>query len=1778
MTVAVVLTGAQQNAGTNNGSTFTFTNFNVAGSSLLIVALVWTGGSNTPSSVTFNGTAMAAISGTTGQDNTGSGFGIYGMVSPPSGSNTLVVNGSQLGSNMNMTYYGLSGTGTTSVSGCIGAKGITLNSGSSTTSSTVTLSTSVSTSMILGFEFDESSNALSPSGGTGYTAGGTVSGNNVVSRSYYNGSPTAGASFTFTCSQASKLSTTAIEVLASGGAAQSLTASALTGTWAIGTTTVNEQVNVATVTSTYSIGAASVSTMQYVTAAALAASFVIGTLTTNLQVNNTQLAGTTSFGSATITTIQQLTAAPISMTSSIGSVTISRQVNVSTLTSSYTVPAYNVMLNITATSFAMTSFVGATIDSTEVDAGPFVVTSSLGVCNVSQQALGSPLSASYAFGAVVVNQNQSLTSAPLAGSFTIGSGALSQGLQVFGTPLTSTYTLSSAYLVYNQIVSASALTSTVASGSYSISQQVNVTSLTFVSSIGSSTGTLQINAGTVTATYAFGAVTLPLQVNAGTLMATYTIGVETTGEPTAPSITAVPLSSSYNIPAYAVVLTPPPSITSSTIVGTYTFGTSSLTYAQVINVTTLTITSSMGTETTTEPAALIITAASLTSTYATGANSVAAGVLPVITASPLSVTTSTGNVILVVPTPPVLTGAQFTMSSTLGSTVVAKVFGPVVAQFTISSTLGAAHVIVSQAPMFVQPFNMSSSVGAVSISVGTTPIPASYGIASFQVTMDAVSDGDRSLVWFTYDGTAVGNKDYIVASGTLTFPVGSSSQQIKVYYRHPSPGDQAKQFNVVLTSPFNVDIILGIATCNIPAGAGVTVVVASQSITATPVAMTSFIGSATIAIGGQLVTVASLTMSSTTGAISLTQSTAPMSYLTARGSLLFDAAGKQFVPKSINYYGFNQGFTLQGIDTRAYKSVGNGLPDTINEGILDQIKRMGFNSIRLYICEDITWSTTTHSPTGWTAANGTRPSTQSSTYVAYIDPDLNPDFFISGSSGNILYGVGGPQPVISSLEMLDKIVAYCQTIGLRIFGDMHCLAPNASDLLGNSNGQSAAGPTAGYPTPGYDFASKLWYTTSTPGATGSNAGTPGESRSEAQIIAAHVALAQRYLGQPAWAGHDLINEPAGGTWDNDPNTGLVGFYTRCGNAIQAVNPNVLIICEGACGRPTAANPTGNINFGNTPANEPQTYGPIWSGDLTGVATSPVTLNTPNKVVYSPHEYGSNPGDAYGYCPASFKTATGDKGYAHQWFFDPTFPANMPHIWDTEWGYIAKQGIAPVWIGECGSDLSIPGSGSFTANNMSADELWLTALAAYINTNDIGICIQSVNPETGPVGYLSQTTDGATISSSGTIWSFEPNSFQKPYYSLLLGPAAVPSAASLTATPLTMTVALGAAYFGAPPTPQSITSSALSGTFSIGTENIVVTPLSSGAMPVWYDTFYSFADVTSQYVSGATTPAALVANTRLSKIPNYCNKVLISFAQPNFTYTSGQINTLTAYQFQSNTGIQYADTPANMKAATDLLRVRNPHVKILLAVGGASYNMWSSPAYAAIALFVNEMGWDGVIIDYEPSTYNFGCTISGSSVSCTADSTLQAIVTAFRTALPRPKLLEIVGWSNGCYGLGSYNTQPSQYDAGSFINLASSSAGAALDAVHIASYDDDPNYDPYTALLSYLHYYSIPVYLTARARGASDSNNRDWSISYLTTLCGQITTLGGNAAGLGIYSMQEPPYPIQDNGSVPSAFSTPQPDTTSRPNPQDMATAIATAFNLPHPSIPLWNDAYTFVPY
>ena len=253
----------------------------------------------------------------------------------------------------------------------------------------------------------------------------------------------------------------------------------------------------------------------------------------------------------------------------------------------------------------------------------------------------------------------------------------------------------------------------------------------------------------------------------------------------------------------------------------------------------------------------------------------------------------------------------------------------------------------------------------------------------------------------------------------------------------------------------------------------------------------------------------------------------------------------------------------------------------------------------------------------------------------------------AGATSSINYAVNPDLAGKTPQQVLDILISKAAAAGLNVILDRH--------------------------RPDSGSQSELWYTA---------------QYSEARWIADWTALATRYLNDPTVIGVDLHNEPHGpACWGcGNAATDWQAAATRGGNAVLAVNPNLLILVEGI-------------------ENQASGSSTWWGGGLSGVAAKPVTLTVANRVVYSPHDY-----------PASV--------YPQAWFAAADYPANLTAVWDANWGYISKQGIAPVLVGEFGSKLET-----------SSDTQWMNALVGYLSTNQISFAYWSFNPNSGDTGGI-----------------------------------------------------------------------------------------------------------------------------------------------------------------------------------------------------------------------------------------------------------------------------------------------------------------------------------------------------------------------------------------------------------------------------------------------------------
>jgi endoglucanase len=265
-------------------------------------------------------------------------------------------------------------------------------------------------------------------------------------------------------------------------------------------------------------------------------------------------------------------------------------------------------------------------------------------------------------------------------------------------------------------------------------------------------------------------------------------------------------------------------------------------------------------------------------------------------------------------------------------------------------------------------------------------------------------------------------------------------------------------------------------------------------------------------------------------------------------------------------------------------------------------------------------------------------------------PIVPQNLAFSGSTGA---SINADLKGLNALQDLQKIVAAAGAAGLKVILDNH---------------RSEAGESAEQ--------DGLWYTS---------------TYTSQDWVNDWVTLGTMFANDPTVIGFDLRNEPhtpsgdtyaEGATWGTgNTATDVRLAYEQAGNAILAVDPGALIFCEGISEYPDSSASGG---FDTT----------WWGGDLQGVAQFPVVLSSPGHVVYSAHDYG----------PDLFQQT---------WFNSSTTPASLDAVWNMFWGYIYAQDIAPIWVGEFGTDNSASDVESATPGSQGQ---WFESLVSYLAAN------------------------------------------------------------------------------------------------------------------------------------------------------------------------------------------------------------------------------------------------------------------------------------------------------------------------------------------------------------------------------------------------------------------------------------------------------------------------------
>lgn len=254
---------------------------------------------------------------------------------------------------------------------------------------------------------------------------------------------------------------------------------------------------------------------------------------------------------------------------------------------------------------------------------------------------------------------------------------------------------------------------------------------------------------------------------------------------------------------------------------------------------------------------------------------------------------------------------------------------------------------------------------------------------------------------------------------------------------------------------------------------------------------------------------------------------------------------------------------------------------------------------------------------------------------------------------------------LTALQIIDAIIAYAGSQGIWVYLDCHRLT------AGNGTDSALSSATL------------------------------------AQVTAWWQTMATRYTANPTVCGADIYNEPYTLDWVT-----LAGYYTSIGNAIHAIAPDWLILCEGG------ALPSGAA------------YGAWYGGALEGWATTPVTLTIPNKAVASPHEYGQSVSQQ------TWLESTANPGVAG-------WPGNLNAVWANNWAYLHANNTVPILIGEYGGELgfnSATGAADETQANAAYEVQWFNQLMSYMEANGISSTYWCLTSESGDTGGLLCSDD------------------------------------------------------------------------------------------------------------------------------------------------------------------------------------------------------------------------------------------------------------------------------------------------------------------------------------------------------------------------------------------------------------------------------------------------------
>ncbi|MDA2992052.1 MAG: cellulase family glycosylhydrolase, partial [Actinomycetota bacterium] len=557
--------------------------------------------------------------------------------------------------------------------------------------------------------------------------------------------------------------------------------------------------------------------------------------------------------------------------------------------------------------------------------------------------------------------------------------------------------------------------------------------------------------------------------------------------------------------------------------------------------------------------------------------------------------------------------------------------------------LSTANIIALDADTRVKWQNLIFAAPAAQPSLSIADRTATEGDSGtsdmvFTVALSEASAETVSVGYSTSNGTATAaDLDYLPSAGSLTFAPGQTARTITVTITGDTQVELDEQFTVTLSAPVNATITDGTATgtivnddVDIAPVIPSTLTIADLAVaegdgghshfmftvnldtaSAAPVSVQYATTDGT-AVAGLDYTAAAGTLTFAPGVTTQLAHVDILGDLTVEadetftvtlsnpiGATILDGSARGTILDDDDAAPLTPGLSIS--DASVTESSGGGMAPGFLGTSGNQIIDSAGNPVQLSGVNWFGMESTTGAPHGlWTRS-----------YTDMIDqmaaegfntirlPYASEALHTTAAPNGIDFSKNPELQGLTSLQIMDAVIDYAGQQGMRVILDHH--------RSGYGTGTSGNG---------------LWY--------------EGQYTEDAWV-ADWQMLAERYSDDPTVIGMDLHNEPHNGTWGGGGATDWARAAERAGNAVLAANPDLLIFVEGVG------------------TYQGQSY--WWGGNLMGVADRPITLDVPNRVVYSPHDY-----------PNSV--------YAQPWFSGPDFGAALPAKFRQMWGYIYEEGIAP----------------------------------------------------------------------------------------------------------------------------------------------------------------------------------------------------------------------------------------------------------------------------------------------------------------------------------------------------------------------------------------------------------------------------------------------------------------------------------------------------------------------